>query len=153
MIMRWCNIQTYEYDPQAKMYPNICTHHKLHNNDENKIPIFPGCIWINDRIWCNKHLKHTTTEIDNNGKGGYFRFDDDNNMGYRYILSITSTEMGTQPRKTVITMGKLDTSDLMMIITWAIDISCQSPKLKWASWTHAIYCNDDKGLSKGLAAC
>ena len=25
----------------------------------------------------------------NNGKDGYFRFDDDNNMSYRYILSIT----------------------------------------------------------------
>ena len=31
---------------------------------------------------------------DNNGKGGYFRFDDDDNMSYRYILSITYTEMG-----------------------------------------------------------
>ena len=36
----------------------------------------------------NKHLRHTTTEkYENNGKGGYFRFDD--NMSYRYILSIT----------------------------------------------------------------
>ena len=26
---------------------------------------------------------------DNNGKGGYFRFDDDNKMGYENILSIT----------------------------------------------------------------
>ena len=33
-------------------------------------------------------------------------------------------------------MGKFDTSDLMMIITCAMDISSQSPKLKWASWTH-----------------
>ena len=47
---------------------------------------------ISDRIWCNKHLRHTTTEkYENNGKGGYFRFDDDNNMSYRYILSITYT--------------------------------------------------------------
>ena len=45
---------------------------------------------ISDRIWCNKHLRHTTTEkYDNNGKGGYFRFDDDHKMSYRYILSIT----------------------------------------------------------------
>ena len=45
---------------------------------------------ISDRTWCNKHLRHTTTEkYENNGKGGYFRFDDDNNMSYRYILSIT----------------------------------------------------------------
>ena len=37
----------------------------------------------------DNHLRHTTTEkYDNNGKGGYFRFDDDNKMGYEYILSI-----------------------------------------------------------------
>ena len=50
---------------------------------------------ISDRIWCNRHLRHTATEkYDNNGKGGYLRFDDDNNMSYRYILSITCTKMG-----------------------------------------------------------
>ena len=43
---------------------------------------------ISDRIWSNKHLRHTATEIYDNGKGGYCRFDDDNNMSYRYILSI-----------------------------------------------------------------
>ena len=43
---------------------------------------------------------------------------------------------GTQPRENMITMGKVDTSDLMMIIIWAIDISFQLPKLKWARWTH-----------------
>ena len=37
-------------------------------------------------MWCYKHLSHTTTEIyDNNEKYGYFRFDDDNNMGYRDV--------------------------------------------------------------------
>ena len=50
---------------------------------------------ISDRIWCNKHLRHATTEkYDNNGKGGYFRFDDDNNISYKHILSIAYTEMG-----------------------------------------------------------
>ena len=34
MMMRWCAVQTNEYDLQAKMYPNICTHHKLHNNND-----------------------------------------------------------------------------------------------------------------------
>ena len=34
--MRWCIVQTNEYDLQAKTYPNICTHHKLHNKNENK---------------------------------------------------------------------------------------------------------------------
>ena len=47
---------------------------------------------ISDRILCNKHLRHTTTE---NTKA----------------------------------MGKVDTSDLMMIITRAIDISFQSSYL------------------------
>ena len=42
----------------------------------------------------------------------------------------------TQPRENMITMGKVDTSDLMMIITWAINIAFQSPELKWLSWTH-----------------
>ena len=36
---------------------------------------------------------------------------------------------GTQPRKNMKTMGKVDTSDLMMIITWTIDISFQWPYL------------------------
>ena len=36
---------------------------------------------------------------------------------------------GTQPRKNMKTMGKVDTSDLMMILTWAIDVSFQSPYL------------------------
>ena len=36
MIMRWSNVQTNEYDLQAKTYPTICTHHKLHNINENK---------------------------------------------------------------------------------------------------------------------
>ena len=42
MIMRWCNVQTSEHDQQAKTYPTIFSHHKLHNNNENKIPVFPG---------------------------------------------------------------------------------------------------------------
>ena len=40
-MMRWCNVKTNEYDQQAKTYPTICTHHKLHNKNENKIPVFP----------------------------------------------------------------------------------------------------------------
>ena len=42
----------------------------------------------------------------------------------------------TRPRKNMITVGKVDTSDLMMIITRAINVSFQSPELKWVSWTH-----------------
>ena len=35
------HLQTNEYDLQGKMYLTICTHHKLHNNNENKFPVFP----------------------------------------------------------------------------------------------------------------
>ena len=31
MIMRWCTVQTNEYDLQAKIFRNICTHRKLQN--------------------------------------------------------------------------------------------------------------------------
>ena len=41
MMMRWCNVQTNEYDLQAKTYPTICTRHKLRNDNENKVPVFP----------------------------------------------------------------------------------------------------------------
>ena len=41
---------------------------------------------ISDRIWCNKHLRHTTTEKYDNGKGWYFRFDDDNNIFFYHIF-------------------------------------------------------------------
>ena len=36
------------------------------------------------------NLRHRTMEwYDNNGKGWYLRFDDENEMSYKYILSIT----------------------------------------------------------------
>ena len=45
---------------------------------------------MTDKIWWYNHLRHTTTEkYENNGKGWYFPFDDDNKMSYNYILSIT----------------------------------------------------------------
>ena len=49
----------------------------------------------------------------------------------------STTISDTQPRKNMTTMGKVDTSDLMMIIRWIINISFQSPKFEWASSTHA----------------
>ena len=45
--MTWCNVKTNEYDRQDKTYPIIYTHHKLHNNNENKFPVFPECICNN----------------------------------------------------------------------------------------------------------
>ena len=59
MIMRWCNVQTNEYDLQAKTYPTICTHHKLHNNNKNKFPVFPECMLL---------LQHSDA-IENNSIG------------------------------------------------------------------------------------
>ena len=52
-IMRWCTVQTNEYDLQTKMCPNICTRHKLHNNNENNSRFSQNVHAINDRIWCN----------------------------------------------------------------------------------------------------
>ena len=50
---------------------------------------------VSNRIWCNKQPRHTTTEKhDNNGKDGYFRFDYDNIISYRYIFSITWPKKG-----------------------------------------------------------
>ena len=93
--MRWCNIQTNENHLQTNTYPIICTHHKLHNDNENKFPVFPECMWNKwqNMAWQTSQA-HNHEKYNNNGKGGYFRFDDDNNMSYRYILSITYTEMG-----------------------------------------------------------
>ena len=50
-----------------------------------------------------------------------------------YDGTITS---GTQLRKNMTTMGKVDTFDLMMIIRPVIDIFSQSPAFKGASSTH-----------------
>ena len=88
--------KTTEYDLQAETYLTIWTH-KLHNNNENKLPDFPECI---RNKWQN--MMEQTSQAHNHGQN-------------------------------MIIMGKIDTSDSMMIITWAI-VSFQSPKLKWASW-------------------
>ena len=56
----------------------------------------------------------------------------------QYVTECDVTNISdTRPRKNMITMGKVDTSDLMMNIT-AIKISFQSPDLKWVNWTHTI---------------
>ena len=54
-----------------------------------------------------------------------------------YVTQYDETNISdTRPRKNMITIGKVDTSDLMMIITRAINISFLSPELKWVSRTH-----------------
>ena len=58
-------------------------------------------------------------------------------MYVQYVTEYDVTNISdTWPRKNMITMGKVDTSVLMMIITRAIDICFQSPELKWVNWTH-----------------
>ena len=49
----------------------------------------------------------------------------------------STTISDTQPPKNMTTMGEVDISDLMMIIRWVMNIFFQSPKLDWASSTHA----------------
>ena len=48
-------------------------------------------------FWWYNHPSHTVTateKCDNNGKGWYFHFDDDNKMSYKHILLITYIWMG-----------------------------------------------------------
>ena len=53
---------------------------------------------IDDRIWYYNHLRRTTTgKYDNNGKGGYFRFDDDNKMGSVNHLNSNGPVQHMQP--------------------------------------------------------
>ena len=47
--MGWCNLQTNEYDLQAKMYPIVRKYHRLNINrlntyNWNKVPVFPRYI-------------------------------------------------------------------------------------------------------------
>ena len=120
MIMGWCNVHTNEYDPQAKTYRTICTHHKLRNNNENKISFFSG-------MYMQQVTEYGVTNIS-----------------------------GTKPRKNMTTMGKIDTSDLIMIEIWATDISFQSTKPGMGQLnTHnpMWYYNNNGRYSKGLASC
>ena len=71
------------------MYPNICTHHSLHSNKENK-PSFPD-IYMKQLI----EYDGTTTsgtqprKISQQWENLYIRFDDDNKINGIYIISIT----------------------------------------------------------------
>ena len=98
----------YKFNDWLILIDLICTHHKLRNNNENKIPV-SQYIYIYIYIY----------------------------MLYATEYDVTNTS-GTQPRKNIITIGKGDTSDLIMIITWV------------PNWTgpgehiNPIYCNDNK---------
>ena len=47
----------------------------------------------------------------------------------------SATTPGTQPRKNIRTMEKVDKSGMFMITKWVIDISSPSPKLESVSLT------------------
>ena len=58
---------------------------KLHSDKINKTKLYLN-IYETDKIKRYNHIMHTTTEkYDNNGKGLYFRFDDDK---MNYICAI-----------------------------------------------------------------
>ena len=84
--MGWCNVQTNEYDLQARTYPTICTHLELRDNNENKKTQFSRNVYaISDR--------YDVTNFSGTQPGKYIitmgKVDNDNNMSYRYILSVT----------------------------------------------------------------
>ena len=79
MIMGWCAVQTNEYDRticKAKLIRLFaliinCTMIMKTNS------LFSRNVFArSDRIWCNKHIRHTTTEkYDNNRKSGTISYD------------------------------------------------------------------------------
>ena len=75
MLMSYCNVQTHKHGHRAIMYTIICI--RLHSNEIHKSSI-PGIyIYQTGSIWWYNHLRHTKT------------YDNNWNMRYRYILSIT----------------------------------------------------------------
>ena len=56
-----------------------------------------ACVILPINIFhCHCHCQtHKHRKYDNNGKGGYFRFDEDNNMSYSFILLITYTKLAS----------------------------------------------------------
>ena len=48
-----------------------------------------------------------------------------------------TTTPGTQPRKNMTTMGKIDTS-VLMIIRWVLNVSSRSPKPEWANFVSKL---------------
>ena len=127
MIMRRCNVQTNEYDHQAIMHWIRLHAHiiKLHNNRVNKTQLSRNiyiyiCIYMYIYVYINVYI-------------------------YIYLFikptahDGTATS-GTKPRKNMTTMGKVDISDLMMmmIIKWVINKYSESRphKLQRTSSTH-----------------
>ena len=77
-------------------------------------------------------------------------------MYMQYVTEYDVTNIsGTQPRQTMIRIGKVDTSDLMMIIIWATDISFSITYTEMGQLNtyNPIYCNENERQSIGLAAC
>ena len=70
MIMSCCNVQINEYDIQAKTYPTICTHHKLHKINENKLPYFSALAPLSIPIICqlNQDIANKTNSLHDNSK-------------------------------------------------------------------------------------
>ena len=56
MIMSWYSTQRNEYDLQAKTCTTICSHHKLHNTNENKIRFHHGATYL-EAIWDVKRTR------------------------------------------------------------------------------------------------
>ena len=58
-------------------------------------PSFSG-IWNRQHLMVKPHQAHSHAKYANIGKGWYFRFNDDNKMRYKYILSITRWYTGNK---------------------------------------------------------
>ena len=71
---------------------------------------------------------HNHGKYENNGNGGYFRFDYDNNMSYRYILSITLLHVMAWCRQApTISWNNVDLSS---VAPCAIHLKVISPEIR-----------------------
>ena len=76
--MMLCNVQINQYDLQTLTYSSICTHHRLHSNDENKTP-FSWDIYTNwQNMMVQSHQTHNHGKLWQKwGKLILFEFDDE----------------------------------------------------------------------------
>ena len=74
------------------------------------------------KVYCKNIKKHTYVPLFHDLTDNIWRYNDSKH---------TTTENMT-------TTGKVDTSDLMIMIRWIIDISSRSTNLEWANLTHAL---------------
>ena len=87
--------------------------------------------------------------------GSYLRLESDIKVKYSFSqlsYDVTYNNLKHTTTENLTIMGKVNTSYLMTIIRWIINISARSPKLEWASLTHTTpyIANKIRKVTKGI---